>query len=76
MLKKQPRKGEEMSDNSNKGFTVTHLEQRTSATWKAGDTGLVKKCPGGHILIGAHAAAKLGMEAGQDGWEEFQVVEG
>ena len=65
-----------MSDAKQRTFTVPHLEQRTSATWKVGDTGLVKKCPGGHILIGAHAAEKLGMEAGQDGWEEFQVVEG
>ena len=63
-----------MSDAKQPGFTVAHLEQRTCATWKVGDTGLVKKCPGGHILIGAHAAAKLGMVAGQDGWEPFTVV--
>lgn len=65
-----------MSDAKQPGFTVPHLEQRTSATWKVGDSGLVKKCPGGHILIGANAAAKLGMEAGHNGWDEFRVVEG
>jgi hypothetical protein len=47
----------------------------TKATWKVGDTGLVKKLPAGHLLIGARVAEKLGMTAGMDGWEEFRVVE-
>jgi hypothetical protein len=43
-------------------------------TWKPGDTGLTKEIPDGHILIGADAAALIGLKAGVDGWEEFRVV--
>jgi len=51
------------------------LETRTGARWKPGDTGLMKEIPGGHILIGADAAALIGLEAGTDGWDEFRVVD-
>jgi hypothetical protein len=44
------------------------------SNWKPGGTGLIKEIPGGHILIGADAAALIGLEAGTDGWDEFRVV--
>lgn len=55
--------------------TKEHLEQRTNADWKPGDTGLVKKFAGGHIYVGAKAAERLGMKEG-DGGQPFTVVEG
>ena len=54
---------------------VSRMEQRTAATWKVGDTALIKEIPGGHILIGADAAALIGLEAGTDGWDEFRVAD-
>jgi len=89
MLKKQPRKGEDVtSDDSifsdkawlaegkqQQAIKQAHLEQRTNATWKPGDTGLLKEIAGGHILIGSEAAALIGLEVGTDGWDEFRVAD-
>jgi hypothetical protein len=61
-----------MSDELNR----EKLEKRTGATWKPGDTGLIKEISGGHILIGSNAAALIGLESGTDGWDEFTVAEG